>query len=200
MEKALIFIKHNFTFIWNLIEWCNGIFFSMLYSSNLERILPSVIKESANQKYSCRKLDQPDADTVENILNSQIPSDLEYFKPHAFDLLSIRKQFRNPSFLPMGIFDGDKLVGYFFLRFFVNRKCFVGRLIDKEYRGKGIGIIMNDIMYEIAWSMQFRCLSTISRSNKAVMRAHSKNKTMKVIKELQNEYLLVEFVKETSGN
>ncbi len=95
----------------------------------------------------------------------------------------------------MMAFKDDELVGYFFLRFFMNRKCFVGRLIDKSYRGQGIGLVMNDIMYETAWSMNFRCLSTISKNNIAVMKAHSKNPSAKIIKELQDNYLLVEFVK-----
>ena len=94
----------------------------------------------------------------------------------------------------MYAFDGDRLAGYFFLRFFANRKCFVGRILDREYRGKGIGNEMNRIMYRTAWSMGFRCLSTMSKNNRAVMKAHSRNSTMVVLKELQSEYILVEFV------
>ena len=95
----------------------------------------------------------------------------------------------------MGAFDKERLAGYFFLRFFASKKCFVGRIIDKPYRGKGIGNIMNHIMYQTAWRMGFRCLSTISKNNHAVIRAHAKNTSMVVLKELQNDYLLVEFVK-----
>jgi len=85
-------------------------------------------------------------------------------------------------------------VGYFFLRFFANRKCFVGRIIDREYRGMGIGNGMNRIMYRTAWNMGFRCLSTMSKNNSAVMKAHQKNSSMLVLKELQNDYILVEFI------
>jgi hypothetical protein len=198
MEKILIFIKHRLSFLWILIEWCNGTLFFLLYPSGIERVLPLVFKELANSAFSFRRLNQNDASRVQNLIKSQRPSDLEYFKPHSFELPSIRKQFRNPSFLPMGIFDGEKLIGYFFLRFFVNKKCFVGRLIDSDYRGKGIGLIMNTVMYEIAWRMGFRCLSTISKKNTSVMKAHSKNKTMIVLKELQNDYLLVEFIRGAS--
>jgi RimJ/RimL family protein N-acetyltransferase len=198
MEKIMIFIKHNLSFLWILVEWCNGTLFYLLYPSGIERVLHLVFKEAANPLFSYKRLTQFDVGAVQDIINSQLPSDLEYFKPHSFDQSSIRKQFRNPSFLPMGFFDGEKLIGYFFLRFFVNKKCFVGRLIDKDYRGKGIGLIMNTIMYEIAWRMGFRCLSTISRKNTSVMKAHSKNKNMIVLKELQNDYLLVEFIRGAS--
>jgi RimJ/RimL family protein N-acetyltransferase len=96
----------------------------------------------------------------------------------------------------MGAFDGERMIGYFFLRFFANKKCFVGRIIDKDYRGKGVGLTMNKIMYETAWGMFFRCYSTISNNNKAVIKAHAKNSSMKIRKELANDYLLVEFIRE----
>ncbi len=53
---------------------------------------------------------------------------------------------------------------------------------------------MNFIMYETAWRMGFRCLSTISRNNAAVMRAHSGNRSMRILKELNDGYMLVEFI------
>jgi hypothetical protein len=194
MEKFLIFIKHNFKIGWRLIEWLNAKLFSILYYGRLTRTLPSVFRDYTLPPFSCRELSLSDADSVRNLIESQESRDLEYFKPHGFDLVSIRKQLKNRSFLAMGVFSDDKLIGYFFLRFFSNRKCFVGRLIDYGYRGKGIGELMNNIMYSTAWRMKFRCLSTISRKNIAVMKAHSKNQRMVVLKVLQNDFILVEFL------
>lgn len=195
MEKILIFIKHHFKFVWKIIEWLNTLVFSVFYKSELENKLPYIFEEFSSLPFIYRRLQNSDAESLYNLINSQDPSDLKYFSPHSFDMGSIKKQLRISSFLMMGTFDGERLTGYFFLRFFANKKCFVGRLIDKEYRGKGIGLIMNNIMYETAWQMGFRCLSTISRNNTAVMKAHAKNSAMKILKELQNDYLLVEFIR-----
>ena len=93
----------------------------------------------------------------------------------------------------MGVFKDNEIAGYFFLRCFWNRKCFVGRLIDESHEGQGIGRVMNSIMYNSAWKSNFRCLSTISKNNFSVMRSHANNKTMKILRELENDYLLVEF-------
>jgi hypothetical protein len=161
----------------------------------MDNTTTKVINEIKLPPYSFRRLNVSDAKSLFNLIQSQSAPDLKYFNPHRFHLSSIQDQFRKRAFLMMGVFDGEKMVGYFFLRFFANKKCFVGRIIDKEYRGKGIGITMNSIMYNISWRMRFRCLSTISRNNSNVMAAHSKNPFMVVIKELQNDYLLVEFVK-----
>jgi RimJ/RimL family protein N-acetyltransferase len=196
MEKILLFIKHNFRFLWKIIEGINSILFSIFYKDDLEIMLSKVFQEPNISSFSFRRLDTGDAETLAFLIDSQETSDLMYFRPHGFDLNSIQKQFKNRSFLMMGAYDKERLTGYFFLRFFANRKCFVGRLIDKEYRGKGIGLDMNRIMYETAWRMGFRCLSTISRDNKAVIQTHAKNPTIVILKELQNNYLLVEFIRD----
>ena len=55
--------------------------------------------------------------------------------------------------------------------------------------------IMNNIMYNSAWDSGFRCLSTISKNNRLVMRSHSSNKAMRILTKLDDDYLLVEFNK-----
>jgi hypothetical protein len=171
----------------------NGILFSILFRKRMENTLCLVLKEFSHSDFSFKKLKSVDIESLHHLINEQDTGDLKYFQPHGFDLNSLNSQLKNSSFLMMGAFEEKKLIGYFFLRLFVNKKCFVGRLIDKQYRGLGIGEVMNSIMYETAWRMGFRCLSTISRNNTAIIRAHSKNQSMVVLKNLQNNYILVEF-------
>lgn len=194
MERIFIFIKHHFIFLWTIIDWINGKLFQWFFKSDLETVLPFVIEKYHSEPFFYRKLHISDITELFKLIESQPREDLKYFSPHRFDITSLNAQIKKPAFLMMGTFADQKMVGYFFLRFFANRKCFVGRLIDKEYRGKGIGYEMNKIMYNTAWEMGFRCLSTISKNNKSVMGAHAKNSAMIVLKELQNDYLLVEFI------
>jgi RimJ/RimL family protein N-acetyltransferase len=196
MEQFLIFIKHHLTFLWRIIEWSNGMLFLLFYKKRMTHILDQVFKEFGLPPFFYKKINTSNIIPLHNLINVQEPVDLEYFHPHGLDQKSLFNQLHNHSLLMMGVFDRDRIIGYFFLRFFINKKCFVGRLIDKEYRGKGIGEVMNKIMYETAWRNGFRCFSTISKNNEAVMRAHSKNNTMTVIKELRNNYILVEFIKD----
>jgi hypothetical protein len=195
VERLLIFIKHHLAFLWKIIEWINNLLFSITYARSMFRISDEVIAVNTLNPYTFRILGISDAEALFELIKSQNPHDLKYFNPHSFDLDTIRKHLNKQSFLMMGALDGNKIVGYFFLRFFANKKCFVGRIIDKEYRGKGIGPVMNEIMYQTSWGMGFRCLSTISKNNRAVMNAHSKNRSMVILKELHNDYLLVEFIR-----
>ncbi len=199
MEKILLLIKHHIAFLWRIIERINSVIFNLVYKSRLDQLLPVIFSEFPDKHYTYRQLGEADIESLYDLIRGQDTNDLKYFNPHGFDLSSLRKQLSNSSFLMMGAFDGETMAGYFFLRFFLNRKCFVGRLIDKNYRGKGIGLVMNKIMYETAWRMNFHCLSTISRNNALVMRAHSKNPSMVVLKDLPNDYLLVEFIRKTTN-
>jgi hypothetical protein len=172
----------------------NDLLFYLLYHKRLDKVAREVFKEIQHHSVVFKRISIAESASLYELIRNQPASDLTYFKPHSFEFKSIVRQTRKPSFLMMGAFINDSLVGYFFLRLFVNRKCFVGRLIDKNYRGHGIGVTMNRIMYEIAWRMKFRCLSTISRNNHAVMKAHSGNRYMSVLKELKDDYWLVEFL------
>lgn len=196
MERIFIFIKHNFGILWKIIDYVNGVIFSWLFKLRLEQASTDVFSKVENSSLIYRRLGSRDVQSLCKLIGSQKPEDLKFFQPHGFDLASLDEQSRKRGFFMMGVYDKQKLVGYFFLRFFANKKCFVGRLIDKDYRGLGIGTKMNTIMYEIAWLMGFRCLSTISRKNEAVINAHSKNQNIIVLKELKNDYILIEFVRE----
>lgn len=195
MEKLLIYIKHSFPGIWRIIEKFNNVLFKLRFANRFGRVSHQVIGNHTMPGFTFRKIDSNDMVALNMLINTQDPQRLTFFKPHGFDEKSLKRTFRNPSFLMMGVFDGTRMVGYFFLRCFWNKKCFVGRLIDEPYEGKGIGRVMNQIMYNIGWQMNFRVLSTISKNNHWVMKSHAGNASMVVRKELANDYLLVEFVR-----
>jgi hypothetical protein len=195
IPRLLIFIKHHLPFIWAGVEWLNAALFSLLHAKKTEKIATEVIGANSLNGFLFRKLNRSDIPELERLLYAQPKERVAFFNPHGFETKTLKKVEKNPAFIMMGVFDGQHLVGYFFLRCFWNKKCFVGRLIDEHYESNGIGRVMNAIMYNIAWVSGFKCLSTISKNNKLVMRSHAKNNTMKILKELDNDYLLVEFVK-----
>lgn len=196
IARILLFIKHNVPFLWRIIDRLNTFLFRLFYGKRIRQVADKVIAGTVLPGYIFRRLEKNDLPVLEKLLNRQPVQRVAYFKPHSFNMESLKHVYSNPAFLMMGVFDGNNsnLIGYFFLRCFWNKKCFVGRLIDEPYEGKGIGRVMNRIMYQIAWECEFRCLSTISKNNQPVMRSHAKNPHMKILRELPNDYLLVEFV------
>jgi hypothetical protein len=178
----------------------NAWLFSLLFGRSFSQSLKWAINEFKLEGYLFRLIESSDIQQLKSLIDRQETGRLTYFNPHKFDLQSLKRVNKNPSFFMMGVFRENQLVGYFFLRCFLNRKCFVGRLIDEPSEGKGIGRIMNKIMYNTAWHAKFRCLSTISKNNHAVMRSHANNEVMKILRELKNDYLLVEFINPLDGN
>lgn len=194
LTRILLYIKHNFKFIWRLIDLTNGHIFRLLYSRRINAANEVTLSQYFLEGYKFRRLNKSDLISLFDLFDREKKEYLKYFQPHGFDKTSLIRTFLNRSIIMMGVFEDNKLIGYFFLRCFINRKCFVGRYVSEDYRGKGIGLIMNQIMYNTAWKSGFRCLSTISKKNKLVVSAHAHNKNMKLIRELENDYLIVEFV------
>ena len=197
MTKFLIYLKHHVPFIWKMVEGINAFLFRLLYSKRFRQAADEVIACADLPGYVFRQLEKNDLPELERLLGSQPGERTAFFKPHGFDRKSLEAVYANPAFLMMGVFDGSRMAGYFFLRCFWNKKCFVGRLVDAPYEGKGVGRAMNGILYPIAWQMGFRCLSTISKNNRDVMRSHARNQSVRKVKDLAGGYMLVEFVKET---
>lgn len=197
--KILIHVEHRYPFLWRAIEGINGSIFQLLYGRKFARNIARSCEEFSINGIGARPLVPEDLPALEALLARQSPERVAYFHPHGFDSRSLRERFRTPCFLMMGVFKEREMAGYFFLRCFSTRKCFVGRLVDEPYEGQGIGRMMNSIMYDVGWRSGFRVLSTISKHNRRVLRAHAHNEALKVLRELANDYLLVEFVRrETS--
>ena len=196
MVSIFLFIKENIPPLWKTIECLNSVLFKIVYHSKIQKALIQTIQKQTLKHYTIRLLTTSDIDSLSILIKSQEPEQLIYFEPHNFDFKSLERIFRNPSFFRMGIFFNNRIVGYFFLRCFVNKECFVGRLVDKYHRVKGIGKAMNDILYNTAWNSGFRVFATLSADNQMVMQSHKNNRHLIIRKKLADNYMLVEFVKE----
>lgn len=199
MTRLLLFIKHKLPIIWRIVELLNGSLFKLLHRDRLVHEASRCFDEFALDGYQFRPLGHNDLGVLFTLLENQREGRLDYFKPHGFDYRSLERVYVDPAFLMFGVFHDRKLVGYFSLRCFWNRRAFVGRLIDEAHEGKGIGRVMNNILYNTAWRSNFRCHTTISKRNAMVMRSHSKDPNAKILKELPNDYLLIEFVRDQTA-
>ena len=200
IARILLFIKHRLPWLWQVVECLNTLLFRVLHQKSVQQQVAHAFKSFKLEGFWFRPLNPGDLNHLHDLILRQGNERLRFFQPHGFDEENLRKAHANPAFLMFGVFREEELVGYFFLRCFWNRKCFVGRLIDEPFEGQGIGRVMNDIMYHIAWWSGFRCMTTISKHNTAIMRSHHRNPHARQIGELDNDYLLVEFVEDRSTN
>ena len=194
MPEFFIKIKYKYKNLWRFIEFVNGIIFSILFGNRFNFLKRNTLNLSVIEGYTYRSLSERDLTALETFFKNQDTKELQFFETHQSDSQSLASTFKNPAVLMFGAFHQKKMVGYFLMRCFINKKCFIGRFIDKDHRNMGLGKIMNNILYNSAWKANFRCYSTFSKDNQLIMLAHANNKSMKIIRELENDYILVEFV------
>lgn len=184
------FLKERCSILWNMVELGNSELFSVLHKSKLKNI-PTILKRHSKQ-FIIRETSIMDVEPLVRFFNEQPAEAYTFFNPHGFDEKSVEKVIRNKSFLTYVIADRDSIVGYFFLRSFVNGKCFKGRIVDYRYRNKGIAKQMGNIINDIATHLGLRIFTTISPDNYASLASTNAVNDIKILKTLDNGYYYIE--------
>lgn len=195
MIKFLIALKKKLPFIWRFVEYVNGLMVQILFYKRLIRNAQKVLGTYAGEKYSYRFLAKSDLPALYEMFKHQDQEQFKFFKPHEFDLSTLNRLYKNPSFLMFGVFDQNNLAGYFFLRCFSNKKSFTGRIVDQKYQGQGISKRMGKILHKIAWDSNFRVFGTASRDNFKSINSYQSINNFKIIKELDNNFIYFEYLK-----
>lgn len=199
MIKFLLLLKSKYSISWRLIEWLNGFLFGIFFRRRFVNLLHSTLEEHNYQTFHFKEITKSDLSKLELLLNTIEPGQATFFEPHGLTYKDLKYQLRNKGFLMMAAFDKEELVGYFFLRCGINKKCFLGRYIHPDYRNKGLGKTMNEILYQSAWSLGFRLFATFSKDNQQIFHAHKNNLYIEKISDLKQNYVLVEFKNQPSN-
>ncbi len=191
LYKLSHFIKDNLQFVWNLIEWLNEKLFLLLYGRRVKSISEYLKKRKEN--YQIKEANQNDVFSLVAFFAKQPQEAFAYFQPHGFDEKSIRRLVNRKSHLLYLVLDTDNvIVGYFFLRCFFIGKCFLGKMVDHEHQGKGIGQMMCLSAMGIASLLKMRMFETISKDNISSLYSTQKVLDTKLVKEMGNNYIYIE--------
>ena len=192
LYKLAHILRDRFGFLWNIIEWCNAFVFALTHRAALKKI-PGILEECSGQ-YTLRLAAPADAAPLATFFAEQPEEAFKFFKPHAFDEKTLSKIIRNKAFLTFLVLDGEKIVGYFFLRCFVNGKSFRGRIVDYRWRNKGIAKQMGLTMNKIIAILKVRLFGSISPDNYASLASTKAVNDIRIIKTLDNGYYYVEYL------
>lgn len=185
-------IKERFGFIWDMVEWGNATAFSLMKGNAMKKI-PSVLKECSD-KYEIRVADVADVDGLVKFFANQPEEAFTFFKPHEFDAKAVTKVVKNKAFMTFVMKEQDEIVGYFFLRCFVNGKAFRGKMVDKNHQGRGIAKLMGVAMTKVAATLGVRMFGSISPENYASLASAKASNEIKIHKTLENGYYYIEFL------
>ena len=75
-------------------------------------------------------------------------------------------------------------------------KGFRGRMVGMDFRGRGLGTLMNKLMNDIGFGIGLRLFETVSKDNVASYRSALSASSVKVVEELEHNELYLEILKE----
>lgn len=183
-------LRDKFPFLWNCIECVNSLAFYLLYRRRLKK----VSFKGLSGEYIIREASNRDVSALVAFFDRQPQKAFTFFHPHGFDENAIANVVKNRAFLTYVVWHGEELVGYFFLRCFLNGKGYRGRMVDYRWNNKGIGKLMSLAINRIALTLGIRMFSSISPENYASLASVKATCDMKIIKTLDNGYYYIEIL------
>ena len=187
-------IKEKFGWLWILIEIINSLLFSMRYGKRLNNFVFTNIPKG----YEIVKFKDVSTEKILEFFGHQPEETFKYFRPHEFDIKSIKLLQGNKAFLAYMLMDKEngRIAGYCFNRCFFHGQGFRGRMVDIDYRGKGLGTAMNKILNEVGFAIGLRLFETVSKDNVASYKSALSASNVKVVKEMPNNELYLEILGE----
>lgn len=191
------FLRDKFPFIWDLIDVLNSVLFSIRYGRKLKSVEGEVLRQyaQASGMEVVRLRDVP-TDKMANFFAAQPEDAYTFFKPHGFDVKSLKKLQRNRSFLAYVLMENGQVSAYCFLRSFFMGKGFRGRMVGMDFRGRGLGTLMNKMMNDVGFGIGLRLFETVSKDNVASYRSALSASNVRIVEELEHNELYLEIIDE----
>jgi hypothetical protein len=187
-------LKDKLPFIWDAIEKVNEWLFVLRYGKKVKSIVVNFVPEG----YELVALKDVETTQIVKFFEHQPVDAYTFFKPHGFDEKSIKRLQKNKSYLAYLLIDkvNGQIAGYCFNRCFFQGKGFRGRMVDIDYRGKGLGTAMNKILNEVGFGIGLRLFESVSKDNVASYRSALSASNVKVVQELPHNELYLEILPE----
>ena len=194
LYKIAHLLRDKLSWLWNIIEWINGVFFNIRYGKKLKAFSFTTIPNG----YAIVPIKNRQTSELVAFFEHQPEEAFTFFRPHGFDTKSIKRVQRNKAFLGYVLLDKENynIAGYCFNRCFFHGQGFRGRMVDIDYRGKGLGTAMNKILNEVGFRIGLRLFETVSKDNVASYRSAISASNVRVVKELEHNELYLEIVKD----
>lgn len=196
LYKIAHFLRDKLPLFWDLIDILNSCLFLLRYGQKLKSIEGTVLHQYA-QKSSMEvvRLRDVPTDKMANFFAAQPEDAYTFFKPHGFDVKSLKKLQRNRSFLAYVLMENGQVSAYCFVRSFFMGKGFRGRMVGMDFRGRGLGTLMNKMMNDVGFGIGIRLFETVSKDNVASYRSALSASNVRIVEELEHNELYLEILK-----
>ena len=192
LYKIAHILRDKMGWLWNLIEWLNSMLFSLRYGKRLRAFSFTTVPEG----YEIFAMKDVPTEQLVAFFEHQPEEAFEFFHPHGFDKKSIKRLQGNKAFIAYVLKDSlsGNIAGYCFNRSFFHGVGYRGRMVDIDYRGKGLGTSMNKMLNEVGFGIGLRLFETVSKDNVASYKSAMSASNVKVVKELPENELYLEIL------
>lgn len=201
LYKIAHFLRDHMPWLWDLVDILNSMLFRIGYGNKLKHVENEICNKRNIKSLYCKGYDIVSIRDIETkdlveFFSSQPDEAFRFFKPHGFDSKSIKKLQKNRAFIGYVLKDAvnGKIAGYCFNRSFFHGKGFRGRMVDVNYRGKGLGTMMNRLLNKVGFGIGLRLFETVSKDNVASYRSAISASSFKVVEELPHNELYLEII------
>ncbi len=188
-------VRDRMPWLWDLVNGMNAMLFQMRYGRRLRSIEANVCgMRQMLSGYGVVPICDMETERLVQFFSRQPEEAFRFFKPHPFDAKTIRKLQKNNAFLAYALIDraSGRMAGYCFNRSFFHGKGFRGRMVDIDYRGRGLGTMMNRLLNEVGFGIGLRLFETVSKDNVASLRSAASASQFKVVETLPHNELFLE--------
>ena len=195
LYKIAHFLRDKLPFIWDLIDVLNSCLFTLRYGRKLKSVEETVLQQYAKTSgMEVVRLREVPTEMLVSFFAAQPKEAYTFFKPHGFGYKSLKKLQRNRSFLAYILMENGQIAAYCFVRSFFMGKGFRGRMVGMDFRGRGLGTLMNKLMNDIGFGIGLRLFETVSKDNVASYRSALSASSVKVVEELEHNELYLEIL------
>ena len=205
------FLRDKMPWLWDFVDIINSALFNLRYGKRLRTITKTITKTyEVESGMRIVPMSEVKTDDLVAFFAAQPEEAYEFFKPHGFDAKSIKKLQKNKSFLAYILLAYENenhlnssnqsnlpaIAGYCFIRSFFMGKGFRGRMVGVDYRGRGLGTLMNRMMNDVGFGIGLRLFETVNKRNVASYRSAMSASNVKVLEEMDDDELYLEILKD----
>lgn len=191
-------VRDRMPWLWDVVNGLNAMLFQMRYGKKVRSVETNLCSTHfMPDGFDIVPIRDMDTELLVQFFSRQPKEAFRFFKPHPFNAKAMRKLQRNKAFLAYAIIDraNDRMVGYCFNRSFFHGKGFRGRMVDIDYRGRGLGTMMNRLLNEVGFGIGLRLFETVSKDNVASYRSAISASRVRIVEELPHNELYLEIVR-----
>ena len=195
LYKIAHFFRAKMPWLWNLLDIINAFLFSVRFGNRLKCKESLICNQYQNETgYEIKPIRDICTDDLTKFFSRQPIDAFKFFNPHGFDPKSIKNLQNNKAFLGYVFIDKHIIVGYCFNRSFFIGKGFRGRMVDINFRGNGLGTIMNRLLNDIGFGIGLRLFETVNKHNVASYKSALSASNVKIIEQKSDGDLYLEIM------